>query len=72
MKKIANLFVGIFLGAFVGGIFALLFAPKSGLKFRKDLETDFVRFRGELDAAIEEPHILLEKYAEPEKEPQIS
>jgi gas vesicle protein len=62
MKKIANLFFGIFLGVMVGGIFALLFAPKSGLKFRKDLEVDFEKFRGELDAAIEEPHILLEKY----------
>jgi gas vesicle protein len=71
MRKLANLISGLIAGVMVGGALALLFAPKSGLKFRKELEFDFERIRDELDAAIDEPHILLEKFAGAEKQPDL-
>jgi len=42
------------------------------LKFRKELEFDFEKLRDELDAAIDEPHILLEKFVAPEKQPELN
>jgi|WetSurMetagenome_2_1015567.scaffolds.fasta_scaffold244734_1 gas vesicle protein len=69
MRKIANFISGLIFGAVIGGTLALLFAPKSGPKFRRELEVDFEKLRDELDAAIDEPHILLEKFVSPEKQP---
>ena len=60
MRRLGTFIAGLFLGMLVGGVFALLFTPQSGLMLREELDSDFVKLRDEIDAAIEEPHIMLE------------
>ena len=60
MRRLGTFLAGLGLGMLVGAVFALLFAPQSGLKFREEIESDILKLRDEIDAAMEEPHIQLE------------
>mgnify|MGYP001067733932 FL=1 len=60
MRKFGNFVFGAMLGGLVGGLLAILYAPTSGEKTRKQIEDYFVNLREEVTRAAEEKRVELE------------
>ena len=61
MKKFGNLLFGALLGGLVGGGLALLFAPASGEKTRREIGNYFVNLKDEVQKAADEKRAELEE-----------
>ncbi len=60
MRKAINLLLGALIGGLVGSSLALLLAPASGEKTRKDIQDYFENLKKEIETAAEEKRNELE------------
>jgi gas vesicle protein len=60
MRKFGNFVFGAMLGGLVGGLLAILYAPASGEKTRKQIEDYFIHLQEEVTRAAEEKRVELE------------
>jgi gas vesicle protein len=60
MRKFGNLLFGALLGGLVGGSLALLFAPASGEKTRRDIQVYFENLKDDVNRAADEKRAELE------------
>jgi gas vesicle protein len=61
MRKFGNLLLGAILGGLVGSSLALLFAPASGEKTRREIENYFTNLQNEVQRAADEKRAELEE-----------
>jgi gas vesicle protein len=60
MRKFGNMLLGAILGGLVGSSLALLLAPESGEKLRRDIQDYFKNIQAEVNRAADEKRAELE------------